>query len=542
MNRRGPFVRKVVYLVLVALLLFPIAMIGAPATRTSSGGVLAKLRAEHDLGQADLGEIDPASETMRLVTLGLRNIAASILWNKANYYKMTENWTAFESTVLQLSRLQPYFISFWKYQGWNLSYNVSVELDDVQDRYYYVKRGINFLKEGIKYNEESPYLLSELGWFIGNKIGRADEHIQYRRLFKNDDDFHPTDRPPGQRDNWLVSKEWNQRSVNAVEVRGKSLGQKNPTTFYAAPAMSQMNYGEAIEKEGVFGDRARRAWATAEELWQNYGNREMRASNGMLIRLNDKERWETAADDWIDELDAIEPGLKKRMEDEAYDSLTEEERIARNLSFDERTPEQVKMADEADERLHVTYEEVADRIAEIKPEAAAEARRLATQINEANTRARYIRTNRDVVNFDYWDARARFEQTADALNARRLAHEALRQFRDEANPEGARELYEESFDLWTAALDDSPDIPVDSATGSDIMIYIEEYVDVLGQLDLSLADPELAEAFPLWHIVDANDSEGVLREELELYQTRQATGADSDQPKSLINPADALVD
>ena len=200
MSEHGSFYRKITYLVVIAVLLFPISYLGAPATLEDEGGRLAQLRAENDLGQSDLGEIDPASETMRLATLGLRGIAVSLLWSKANEYKKKEDWTNFRATLSQLAKLQPYFISFWRYQAWNLTYNVSVELDDVRDRFHYVKRGIEFLKEGIKYNRDSPYLLSELGWFIGNKIGRADERKEYRRLFKADDDFHPADRPPEKRE------------------------------------------------------------------------------------------------------------------------------------------------------------------------------------------------------------------------------------------------------------------------------------------------------------------------------------------------------
>ena len=115
-----------------------------------------KLRTEARLGQADLGAIDPASETIRMATLGLRGIAVTMLWNKANEYKKTEDWTAFQATLEQLARLQPYFVKVWQYQAWNLSYNVSVELDNVRDRFYYVKQGIEYLQDGIDYLRDNP--------------------------------------------------------------------------------------------------------------------------------------------------------------------------------------------------------------------------------------------------------------------------------------------------------------------------------------------------------------------------------------------------
>ena len=114
-------------------------------------------------------------------------MAVNLLWEKANYYKKVEDWTNLTATLEQLAKLQPNFITFWKFQAWNLTYNVSVEFDDYHDRYYYVRRGIQFLQEGEHYNTDNPQLLWDLGWFVGQKIGRADEYVQYRKLFKADD-------------------------------------------------------------------------------------------------------------------------------------------------------------------------------------------------------------------------------------------------------------------------------------------------------------------------------------------------------------------
>jgi hypothetical protein len=199
MNEKRSFWRKVIYVGAIAALLIPMSWLSMPASRTEgkaqSGGKLAKLRQDYKLGQASLGEIDPASETMKLATLGMRGLAVTILWEQANYYKKTENWTNFQASLKQIARLQPNFISVWQYQAWNTSYNLSVEFDDYNDRYKWVIRGIDFLKDGLRYNKDEPRLLWDLGWFISQKIGRADEHVQYRRLFKRDPDFKKPSMP-----------------------------------------------------------------------------------------------------------------------------------------------------------------------------------------------------------------------------------------------------------------------------------------------------------------------------------------------------------
>ena len=95
MSENKSFYRKIVYVVLLAILLFPISYLGAPATVDDDGGKLALVRQEAELGQSNLGAIDPASETIRMATLGLRGIAVSMLWNKANDYKKTRRLDQF---------------------------------------------------------------------------------------------------------------------------------------------------------------------------------------------------------------------------------------------------------------------------------------------------------------------------------------------------------------------------------------------------------------------------------------------------------------
>jgi hypothetical protein len=512
MTENTSFQRKIVYVLLLALLLFPISQLGSPATLEDNGGKLAQLRDEYELGQSDLGEIDPASETIRMATLGMRGIAVSMLWSKANEFKKKEDWTNFRATLEQLAKLQPYFISFWKYQAWNLTYNVSVELDAVRDRFSYVLRGIDFLKEGTKYNRDNPHLLAELGWFVGNKIGRADEHVEYRRLFKADDDFqnsfHNGNPPPLEdRDNWLVSRELYKESISVVDDKKKSIGQKNPTTFFAAPAMSQINYSEAIEEEGVFGEKARSAWRTGSNLWRDYGSREMRSSRGTMIRLGDLTRWELEKKKLESDFNAISQGVSAELRAERQAKLPQETLAAMAVPASLRSEKQMNLVSEAEASLNPSIQEIADRVAEKEPKKAGEAGRLANQIREIDDRIFLINNNRQVANYEYWQTRTDFEQTSDALRARELAYSANRAFEEDADLLQARKLFEESFDLWAKVFKAYPSLGLDSITGSNMMDYVEQYSAVLEQLDLSLGDEEVDKKFPLWDVVIASDSE-----------------------------------
>ncbi len=169
MNPRTSFVRKIIYLVAIGVLLGLLYLFGHPSTvdspgqKGSPGGILAQARQRYGLSQTQLGQIDPTSETIKLATFGLRGVAALVLWEKANDYKMKEDWANFAATLNQIIKVQPHFISVWIHQAWNMSYNVSVEFDDYRERYRWVIKGINYLKQGIEYNKYEPRLVWETG-------------------------------------------------------------------------------------------------------------------------------------------------------------------------------------------------------------------------------------------------------------------------------------------------------------------------------------------------------------------------------------------
>ncbi|MEX0939645.1 MAG: hypothetical protein WDZ59_17405 [Pirellulales bacterium] len=511
MSERRSFVRKVVYLCAIGLLLVPVSWLSAPATRSSvsgqgsSGGKLARLRADYKLSQANLGEIDPASETIKLATLGMRGIAANLLWEKANHYKMTEDWTNFSATLEQITKLQPNFVSVWQYQAWNLSYNVSYEFDDYRDRYYWVMRGIDFLEDGTRYNENDPQLLWDMGWFLGYKIGRADEHVLYRRLFKDDEEYHPADRPREMRDNWLLGKQWFRKAQYAVDNFQKEVEGRTDLIFHSYPALWQMYYAATIESEGVFGEVARRAWATAAEDWQQFGERIIPMYDNTIVQLGRLDYYRQEVERNHQQLNALAPGLADAIQSERRQRLTDAQRRVLAIPIDERSTDQRAIVNQLAAMLQVTPHQLAGRIQQLHPEKAVEAHRLADALQHANVVASNIERSRPDVNYDYWKMRAEFEQTDDALLARELIHKGSEAFAA-ADPDLARELYEQGLQKWRAILDAYPGIVSHGITGDELMRIIEQYVRILNQNDAPIpAD------FPLRQFVEYHDDENRIR-------------------------------
>ncbi len=72
-----------------------------------------------------------------------------------------------------ISRLQPSHSAAWRFQAWDLSYNISRRFpESYDDRVFWVFRGLDLLrKEAIPGNRRSPELYWELAWFFHHKIG-----------------------------------------------------------------------------------------------------------------------------------------------------------------------------------------------------------------------------------------------------------------------------------------------------------------------------------------------------------------------------------
>ena len=295
--------------------------------------------------------------------------------------------------------------------------------------------------------------------------------------------------------------------MSVVDDKKKSIGQKNPTTFFASPAMSQINYSEAIEEDGIFQEKARSAWRSASNLWRDYGNREMRSSRGSLIRLGDLNRWELETSKLENEFSKIAPGVRDQLVSEKRAALSPEILGALGVPESIRSEEQQMLAMDAEQKLDVSLEEIASRIARDYPEKAGQANKLARRIAENRDRIFLIRNNRQVSNYEYWKTRTDYEQTSDALRARELAYAANQAFNNDADLLEARRLFEESFDLWGNVLKTYPDLSFDSTTGADIMEYVDQYTKILQQLDLTLSDEEVDRNFPLWEVVEASDQE-----------------------------------
>ncbi len=179
--------RKLVYAALI-LVLFTAAFAWRQYSVNAQAAALA-------IREQSRGEVELSGAVVRLSLTGLRGLATCVLWDAAQEQQKKNQWNELEVTVRSVAKLQPHFITPWLFQSWNLAYNVSVESDRVNDKYFYITRGIEFLAEGERQNRDNPDLRWSIGFYNMHKITQSDETNVLRSLYQMSY-VPPTERDP----------------------------------------------------------------------------------------------------------------------------------------------------------------------------------------------------------------------------------------------------------------------------------------------------------------------------------------------------------
>src|ERR1044071_5724515 len=145
-----------------------------------------------------LGQTAPPVLVFTTVALGgFRGLIANALWLRA--VELQEEDKYFEKVQLAdwITKLQPHFTTVWVVQAWDMAYNISIKFSDPRDRWQWVQRGIELLRdEALKYNPDEPLIYRELGWIYQHKMGQdlddANRYFKAQWAREMDDVLHGT--------------------------------------------------------------------------------------------------------------------------------------------------------------------------------------------------------------------------------------------------------------------------------------------------------------------------------------------------------------
>jgi hypothetical protein len=121
-----------------------------------------------------------------------------------------------------------------------------------------------------------------VGVHLANKIGGADERDLFRKEFFNDEEMNP-DR----KDNYLAAADWFTRSLEVADANHRNLIRSHPVIFRSSPGLALMQYAAAVERDGIFDEKAKSAWSGAFDYWTGpkFGRASFAAPDGIQVQL-----------------------------------------------------------------------------------------------------------------------------------------------------------------------------------------------------------------------------------------------------------------
>jgi hypothetical protein len=147
-------------------------------------GKLNDIRVQEKLVDTEIIANAPPVVAFTTVALGaFRGLVADLLWLRATALQDKGQYFEMVQLASWITKLQPRFTGAIAYLAWNMSYNISVTFSAPEDRWRWVQRGLELIRdEALEYNPGDALLYKELGWIYQHKIGNImdDANLYYK--------------------------------------------------------------------------------------------------------------------------------------------------------------------------------------------------------------------------------------------------------------------------------------------------------------------------------------------------------------------------
>jgi hypothetical protein len=144
------------------------------------------------LGLTRVQPLDNAPPVLAFTTValgGFRGLISNILWIRASDLQDDDKFFEMAQLADWITKLEPHFVQVWLVQAWNMAYNISIKFKDFPDRWRWVERGIQLLRDdGLRYNQNETLIYRELAWFFQHKMGANmdDANVYFKQQWANE--------------------------------------------------------------------------------------------------------------------------------------------------------------------------------------------------------------------------------------------------------------------------------------------------------------------------------------------------------------------
>src|SRR5512138_3927656 len=123
-----------------------------------------------NLGLTRIEPLDNAPPVLAFTTValgGFRGLISNVLWIRASELQDQDKFFEMAQLADWITKLEPHYVQVWLVQAWNMAYNISVKFKDAKDRWRWVQRGIELLRDdGLRFNKNETLIYRELAWFF----------------------------------------------------------------------------------------------------------------------------------------------------------------------------------------------------------------------------------------------------------------------------------------------------------------------------------------------------------------------------------------
>ncbi|MFW5915460.1 MAG: hypothetical protein ACOCTQ_03185, partial [Planctomycetota bacterium] len=145
---------------------------------------LHRQQIRHDLTSAPVKGVSPGVVLATTALGAFRGVIVDVVWIRMENLKNEGKFFELVQLADLACRLAPRFPKVWDFNAWNLAYNISVQVPEYAERWPWVRKGIELLRdEGIPNNPNEPELYFSLAWIYMHKVGDQldDAHFWYKQ-------------------------------------------------------------------------------------------------------------------------------------------------------------------------------------------------------------------------------------------------------------------------------------------------------------------------------------------------------------------------
>jgi hypothetical protein len=169
--------RKIILLLMTILMLAIAGGLAKP---------LDRMRARYALTSAPVKGTSPGIVLLTTMLGAFRGVIVDVVWIRMESLKQDGKFFEIAQLADLACKLAPRFPKVWDFNAWNMAYNVSVQIPQYTQRWPWVQKGIELLRDkGIPNNPTEPELYFSLGWTLMNKVGGTldEAHFWYKQQF-----------------------------------------------------------------------------------------------------------------------------------------------------------------------------------------------------------------------------------------------------------------------------------------------------------------------------------------------------------------------